>query len=195
MNGNNWRAAQAQGGGEGGGAAAGAMESGDWRTQLLPDSRQRIVNKIMETLKRHLPVSGHEGVQELKKIAVRFEEKIYSAATSQQDYLRKISLKMLTMETKSQTPMTNSVQPNPASSGQNALGPATSYETTSGPEDSDKEAAEEDDEGVFKEDVVEEVVGTKEQNYVVGHKDNVRVVENEESSSNKVIGRPSVFFK
>uniref|UniRef100_A0A0V0HI56 Putative ovule protein n=1 Tax=Solanum chacoense TaxID=4108 RepID=A0A0V0HI56_SOLCH len=184
MDGNNWRAAQAQGGGEGGGAAAGAMDSGDWRTQLLPDSRQRIVNKIMETLKRHLPVSGQEGVQELKKIAVRFEEKIYSAATSQQDYLRKISLKMLTMETKSQTPMTNSVQPNPASSGQNALGPgmtleATSYETTSGPEDSDKEAAEEDDEGVFKEDVVEEVVGTKEQNYVVGHKNNVRVVENE----------------
>ncbi|KAG5608814.1 hypothetical protein H5410_020095 [Solanum commersonii] len=47
MDGNNWRAAQAQGGGEGGGAAAGAMDSGDWRTQLLPDSRQRIVNKIV----------------------------------------------------------------------------------------------------------------------------------------------------
>ncbi|KAK4373504.1 hypothetical protein RND71_008888 [Anisodus tanguticus] len=128
MDGNNWRAAQAQGGEAAGapaGAAAGAMESGDgnWRTQLLPDSRQRIVNKIMETLKRHLPVSGQEGVQELKKIAVRFEEKIYSAATSQQDYLRKISLKMLTMETKSQNPMTNSIQSNPASSGQNALGP------------------------------------------------------------------------
>nr|POE99752.1 f-box protein [Quercus suber] len=27
----------------------------DWRSQLRPDSRQRIVNKIMETLKRHLP--------------------------------------------------------------------------------------------------------------------------------------------
>ncbi|CAN4090225.1 unnamed protein product [Withania somnifera] len=117
MDGNNWRAAQ--GGGEG---AAGGMDSGDWRTQLMSDSRQRIVNKIMETLKRHLPVSGQEGVQELKKIAVRFEEKIYSAATNQQDYLRKISLKMLTMETKSQNPMTNSIQPNPASSGQNALG-------------------------------------------------------------------------
>ena len=37
----------------------------------------------METLKRHLPVSGHEGLSELKKIAVRFEEKIYTAATSQ----------------------------------------------------------------------------------------------------------------
>ncbi|MCD7450032.1 hypothetical protein HAX54_003088 [Datura stramonium] len=127
MDGNNWRAAQAQGG-EGSataGAAAGAMDSVDWRAQLLPDSRQRIVNKIMETLKRHLPVSGQEGVQELKKIAVRFEEKIYSAATSQQDYLRKISLKMLTMETKSQNPMTNSIQPNPASGGQNAPGPGS----------------------------------------------------------------------
>jgi hypothetical protein len=37
----------------------------------------------METLKRHLPVSGQEGLQELKKIAIRFEEKIYTAAVSQ----------------------------------------------------------------------------------------------------------------
>jgi len=37
----------------------------------------------METLKRHLPFSGQEGLQELKKIAVRFEEKIYTAAINQ----------------------------------------------------------------------------------------------------------------
>ncbi|KAJ8626223.1 hypothetical protein MRB53_019530 [Persea americana] len=70
----------------------------DWRTQLLPESRHHIVNKIMETIKRHLPISGPEGLVELRKIAVRFEEKVYSAASSQSDYLRKISLKMLTME-------------------------------------------------------------------------------------------------
>ncbi|KAB1218752.1 Mediator of RNA polymerase II transcription subunit 15a [Morella rubra] len=58
----------------------------------------------MDTLKRHLPVNGQDGLHELKKIAIRFEEKIYTAATSQGDYLRKISLKMLTMETKSQNP-------------------------------------------------------------------------------------------
>ncbi|KAF2301448.1 hypothetical protein GH714_024308, partial [Hevea brasiliensis] len=58
----------------------------------------------METLKRHLPFSGQEGLDELKKIAERFEEKIYTAAISQSDYLRKISLKMLTMESKSQKP-------------------------------------------------------------------------------------------
>ncbi|KAF5739057.1 hypothetical protein HS088_TW12G00255 [Tripterygium wilfordii] len=66
----------------------------------------------METLKRHLPFSGQEGLQELKKIAVRFEEKIYFAAESQQDYLRKISLKMLTMESKSQNTVPNPLQSN-----------------------------------------------------------------------------------
>ncbi|XP_057976255.1 mediator of RNA polymerase II transcription subunit 15a-like isoform X2 [Malania oleifera] len=94
MDGNNWRpAAQTQAS-----AAAPAqaqahaqaeppttMDAGDWRTQLRPDSRQRIVNKIMDTLKRHIPFSGQEGLHELKKFAVRFEEKTYSAATNQNE--------------------------------------------------------------------------------------------------------------
>ncbi|KAL3635800.1 hypothetical protein CASFOL_020347 [Castilleja foliolosa] len=99
MDSNNWRASP-------------GMEGGDWRTQFQPDCRQRIVNKIMETLKRHLPFSGQEGLQELQKIAVRFEEKIYTTATSEQDYLRKISLKMLTMEPNYQNPIANSLQSN-----------------------------------------------------------------------------------
>ncbi|CAK9145918.1 unnamed protein product [Ilex paraguariensis] len=116
MDSNNWRPA-AQG------VEQVAMDAGDWRSQLQQDSRQRIVNKIMETLKRHLPFSGQEGLQELKKIAVRFEEKIYTAATSQSDYLRKISLKMLTMETKSQNPMGNSLQSTSASNSKNPPDP------------------------------------------------------------------------
>ncbi|KAI3851557.1 hypothetical protein MKW92_040658 [Papaver armeniacum] len=75
----------------------------DWRTQLLPDSRHRILTLIMETLERQIPISGPEGLVELKKIAVRFEEDMFTAATSQLDYLQKISMKMLTMEIKSQT--------------------------------------------------------------------------------------------
>ncbi|CAK8574605.1 unnamed protein product [Lathyrus sativus] len=77
--------------------------SADWRTQLDPESRQRIVHKIMDTLKKRLPVSGTEGLHELRKIAQRFEDKIYTSATSKSDYLRKISIKMLTLETKSQS--------------------------------------------------------------------------------------------
>ncbi|KAJ8422159.1 hypothetical protein Cgig2_013233 [Carnegiea gigantea] len=65
--------------------------------------RPATLGQGLDTLRRHLPVSHEAGLQELRKIAVRFEEKIYSAATSQSDYLRKISLKMLTMESKSQT--------------------------------------------------------------------------------------------
>ncbi|KAE7997281.1 hypothetical protein FH972_001928 [Carpinus fangiana] len=77
----------------------------------------------MDTLKRHLPVSGQEGLHELKKIAIRFEEKIYTAATSQSDYLRKISLKMLTMETKSQNPIASSLPSNAAGSSIKAPDP------------------------------------------------------------------------
>ncbi|KAL9239902.1 hypothetical protein vseg_014177 [Gypsophila vaccaria] len=102
------------------------VDGGDWRSQLQPDSRQRIVNKIMETLKRHLPFSGQEGLQELKQIAIRFEEKIYSAATSQPDYLRKISLKMLTMESKSQSALPNAVPANSAGVGRNPQDPVAS---------------------------------------------------------------------
>ncbi|KAK4267597.1 hypothetical protein QN277_024354 [Acacia crassicarpa] len=88
------------------------VDTSDWRTQLQPDSRQRTVNKIMDTLKRHLPVSGQDGLHELRKIAQRFEEKIYAAATSQSDYLRKISLNMLTMVNKTQNTMVNAMQSN-----------------------------------------------------------------------------------
>ncbi|PIN26579.1 hypothetical protein CDL12_00646 [Handroanthus impetiginosus] len=73
----------------------------------------------METLKRHLPFSGQEGLREIEQIAARFEEKIHTAATSRSDYLRKISLKMLTMETKSQSPKANSIQSNEASNSEN----------------------------------------------------------------------------
>ncbi|CAA3010811.1 mediator of RNA polymerase II transcription subunit 15a isoform X1 [Olea europaea subsp. europaea] len=130
MDGNNWRANSGQAhvpgqvmGGEA--PVAPGMDAGDWRTQLPADSRQRIVNKIMETLKRHLPFSGHEGLQELKKIAVRFEEKTYASATSQSDYLRKISLKMLTMGTKTQNPVPISLQSNVPSNSENPQDPAS----------------------------------------------------------------------
>ncbi|XP_052724757.1 mediator of RNA polymerase II transcription subunit 15a isoform X2 [Vigna angularis] len=99
MDSNNWRPNQGNNP---------TMDTNDWRAQLPPESRQKIVNKIMDTLKKHIPFSGPNGLQELRLIAQRFEEKIFTAATSQPDYLRKISMKMLTMETKSQNTLTNS---------------------------------------------------------------------------------------
>ncbi|CAL5332739.1 unnamed protein product [Camellia sinensis] len=80
----------------------------------LPCDNRRST-KRMDTLKRHLPFTGEEGLLELRKIAVRFEEKIYTAATSQSDYLRKISLKMLTMENKHQNFVASSPPLNAAS--------------------------------------------------------------------------------
>ncbi|KAI3505705.1 hypothetical protein L1887_27890 [Cichorium endivia] len=79
-----------------------SMESSNWRDQLQADSRKWIVNKIMDTLKKHVPLSGSEMLNEIEKVAFRFEEKIYTSAISQSDYMQKIFLKMPTMEMKSQ---------------------------------------------------------------------------------------------
>ncbi|PHT53990.1 hypothetical protein CQW23_08452 [Capsicum baccatum] len=143
--------------------------------------------KRMQFLRGRFPVYTQEEVRELNNIALSFEEHIYWSATSQQDYVQKIHLKMLDLTPNFQNPMTNYLYINAANSGQNAHGPemtmgATSYEYTSGPEESDeKQAAEEDAGDMSKEDVEEEVVVMKEQNYVVGHRENVRVGENEVS--------------
>ncbi|XP_078148003.1 mediator of RNA polymerase II transcription subunit 15a-like isoform X2 [Carex rostrata] len=72
--------------GSGSGAGADPNAHPDWRSELSEEGRQRIVNKIMETLKRHLPVPVPEGLIELQKIASRFEEKIYNSAFSQKFY-------------------------------------------------------------------------------------------------------------
>ncbi|PWA43252.1 coactivator CBP, KIX domain-containing protein [Artemisia annua] len=77
------------------------MQFGDWRVELQADSRQRIVGKIMAALRRHLALDEYE----IQEMAMTFEEKIYAVATSQSDYLRKISLKMLTMEMRPQNLM------------------------------------------------------------------------------------------
>ncbi|KAM3338835.1 hypothetical protein P3S68_030921 [Capsicum galapagoense] len=139
----------------------------------------------MQSLRGRFPVYTQEEVRELNNIALSFEEHIYWSATSQQDYVQKIHLKMLDLTPNIQNPMTNFLYINAANSGQNAHGPemtmgATSYEYTSGPEESDeKQAVEEDAGDMSKEDVEEEVVVMKEQNYVVGHRENARVGENE----------------
>ncbi|XP_047178118.1 mediator of RNA polymerase II transcription subunit 15a-like [Vigna umbellata] len=99
MDSNNWRPNQGN---------DPTMDTNDWRAQLPPGSRQRIVNKIMDTLKKHNPFFGPDGLQELRQIAIRFEEETFTTATSLPDYLRKISIKMLTMETKSQNTLANS---------------------------------------------------------------------------------------
>ncbi|PRQ35048.1 putative coactivator CBP, KIX domain-containing protein [Rosa chinensis] len=82
---------------QGGEALNGAR---DWRIYLMPDSRQRIVRRCKtDVLKRHLPFSGQGGLLERQRIATRFEDKLYATASSQSDYLQKISLKLLAIET------------------------------------------------------------------------------------------------
>ncbi|KAK1295056.1 Mediator of RNA polymerase II transcription subunit 15a [Acorus calamus] len=78
----------------------------DWRSQLQQESRPRVINKIIEILKRHLP-SGPEAMIEIRKIAT--------------DYLQRISQKMSPLETMNQKNPggANPLPPNAGSGGQN----------------------------------------------------------------------------
>ncbi|XP_057763671.1 uncharacterized protein LOC130984975 isoform X2 [Salvia miltiorrhiza] len=117
MPGFNWRECQGEV------PVPGQATGGGWRTQLPPGSRHRIVDKILEILKNHLPFSEEEELQDLEETALRFEESIFTTATSQSDYLRKISLKMLGIEMKSHNLMLNYLQSNAASASTNFQDP------------------------------------------------------------------------
>ncbi|KAL8061716.1 hypothetical protein ABFX02_02G103400 [Erythranthe guttata] len=77
----------------------------------------------MEHLKMYLPFSGEDV---LKRLAVKFEEKMYTKATSQSNYLMMISVKMLTMDAKSRDSSANSRQSsNAARNSENPQEPAS----------------------------------------------------------------------
>lgn len=60
------------------------MDTNNWQNE---ESKKKIVNKIMDSLQRHMPQTGADGMNELRKIALWFEQKIYTVALTQQDYL------------------------------------------------------------------------------------------------------------
>ncbi|CAM0947689.1 unnamed protein product [Alopecurus aequalis] len=96
-----------------------APAGGDWRAELHPDERSRVLNRILETLKRNLPVSLPERLGELQNIAMRYEENIYTSATSLTEYLRRISLSMVSLQTRTQQARGNAqVIPNQNNPGQ-----------------------------------------------------------------------------
>ncbi|KAL9175273.1 hypothetical protein ABFS82_02G103900 [Erythranthe guttata] len=79
----------------------------------------------MEYLKRFLPFSGED---ELKRLAVMLEAKSYTEATSQSNYLRKISAKILTIEVKSRDSSAYSRQwSNAARNSENPQEPGKEY--------------------------------------------------------------------
>ncbi|XP_076921146.1 mediator of RNA polymerase II transcription subunit 15a-like [Bidens hawaiensis] len=90
------------------------------RTLVSPETRHKIVIKIMDDLKKHVQFSGQEKLHELKDIALRIEDKIYTAATNYDDYMRKISSKLLSLQNRFANHMSNSACTtlNPSDPGQ-----------------------------------------------------------------------------
>ncbi|PVH36588.1 hypothetical protein PAHAL_6G112300 [Panicum hallii] len=68
---------------------------GSWRAHLPWGSRQRVVRRIFEVLKRSFPADLTEGLIDLQRVAERLEWRIYSVARDQNEYLQRISLRVL----------------------------------------------------------------------------------------------------
>lgn len=82
-----------------------------------------MVDKIMDTLLRHMPRTGLDGTNELRKIAVRFEDKIFKVTGNQQEYLRKISFKMRALEPRANARFGNHIPGNSFGNNQRPLNP------------------------------------------------------------------------
>ncbi|KAK1563604.1 hypothetical protein Q3G72_029883 [Acer saccharum] len=86
----------------------------DWRNELLPHLREKVVSRVRETLEKHFPCSisvSEEVSERIMKMAIRFEEKVFSCASSWSDYLRKISLKMVSLKFKGPYAIRDSAPP------------------------------------------------------------------------------------
>ncbi|XP_062175193.1 mediator of RNA polymerase II transcription subunit 15a-like isoform X4 [Alnus glutinosa] len=95
------------------------MEASDWRAKVLPESRKKIVVKIIETLKECVPSSKRNDLPDIKKLAESFEEKTYAAAKDENEYIMRISLKLMNVrEISSRTVLFNSSQSRPSCSGE-----------------------------------------------------------------------------
>lgn len=57
-------------------------DGGDWRAELHPEARARVADEIVGSLTT-IMISEPEQLNELQKVAVRFEEKIYTQSTNQ----------------------------------------------------------------------------------------------------------------
>ncbi|XP_064989663.1 mediator of RNA polymerase II transcription subunit 15a-like isoform X2 [Musa acuminata AAA Group] len=128
MEANRWRPVR-----EEASAATSDGNSADWRVQLDPRARQRVVEQIMEALEMPMLVSEPEDLYGLQKIALEFEEKIYTSAANQDDYVRKISLKMVSIKNKPQhSTSINPSMSNRTVTNQNSTDPDLSQPNVSG---------------------------------------------------------------
>ncbi|KAF8105716.1 hypothetical protein N665_0157s0279 [Sinapis alba] len=99
----------------------GDNNANDWRSQLEPDMRKKVILAIVEKLKKYYP-TRHQN--DLKNTALSFEGKIHGVATDKDDYLRKIKGNIMNFDRKFRTLQSSNVQSGSSVSGTNTPAPA-----------------------------------------------------------------------
>ncbi|KAG2261244.1 hypothetical protein Bca52824_068323 [Brassica carinata] len=104
-----------------GGDSLASNNANDWRSQLEPDVRKKVILAIVEKLKIYYP-TRHPN--ELKNTALLFEGKIHGVATDKDDYIRKIKGNLMNFDRKFRTLQSSNVQSGSSVNGTNTPAPA-----------------------------------------------------------------------
>ncbi|XP_013644474.2 probable mediator of RNA polymerase II transcription subunit 15c isoform X1 [Brassica napus] len=101
-----------------GGDSLASNNANDWRSQLAPDMRKKVILAIVEKLKIYYPTRHPNAI---KNTAFSFEGKIYAAAKDKDDYMRTIKGNIMNFDRKLQS---SNVQSGSSVNGTNPPAPA-----------------------------------------------------------------------
>ncbi|XP_026397010.1 mediator of RNA polymerase II transcription subunit 15a-like [Papaver somniferum] len=94
------------------------VDKPDWRLTFSSESRQKIVAKVEASLWKCISNPSPDKFQEIKDAAAKFEDKMFSIASSTEDYDRRITTKMLKVNKTTPTGEASSLPSNSSCSSQ-----------------------------------------------------------------------------
>ncbi|CAL5379804.1 unnamed protein product [Camellia sinensis] len=97
-----------------------SMEASNWRSQLPQAARRRVVSKITDMLIQYLPAFVPKEVPNVEIVVENFEKKIFTIASSQEEYVSMICSKLLSLKTKAQRTLVSSSPSGPAYTVENS---------------------------------------------------------------------------
>ncbi|CAN8265865.1 unnamed protein product [Cochlearia groenlandica] len=95
-----------------------ANNANDWRSQQEPNLRKIVLFKIVEKFKTYFPDRSQD---EINGVAFKFEDKVYATSISKDDYLCRITQKVLMMDQRYKEVQTNNLQSGSAVNGTDTL--------------------------------------------------------------------------
>ncbi|KAL7234736.1 hypothetical protein ACSBR1_018232 [Camellia fascicularis] len=97
-----------------------SVEASNWRSQLPQAARRRVISKITDMVIQYLPAFVPKEVPNVETVVLNFEKKIFTVASSQEEYVSMICSKLLSLKAKAQRTLVSSSPSGPAYTVENS---------------------------------------------------------------------------